>query len=166
MAVSSSLTSMLVPDGVVVWAAPVDRQTVVRALIERVAPMLPRLTAADIARRIEERDALGSTFIGEGVDLPHARVDQVAAPVFAMGLTRGGLRAADGEPAPQPTDLVWLLVLPPGGSGLSATAQVARACRDATFRAALRAVQDTEAARHALSRWEFNHDPPTARWST
>lgn len=160
------LTSMLAPHGVVVWEEPVPRGEVVRALVDRVVPRVPGLMAGEALRHLREREALGSTAVGEGVDIPHARIEGIPRPVFAIGLTRGGLqREMDDTGAADEIEVVWLLLLPPGGSGLGPIAQVARACRDQVFRTALRNAQSTDAARTALSRWELSHESPTAPWS-
>lgn len=182
---------MLAPDGVVTWDAPVTRDKVVRTLLNHVVPLVPGLAAVEALRQLNERDALGPTAIGEGVDLPHARMDGVKRPVFAIGRTRAGLLvtplevadpepeaepSAPGAPAPlppeqaspetDPIEVVWLLLLPPGGAGLGPTAQVARACRDHGFREALRRANSTDEVRLALERWALAQAPPPAPWST
>jgi mannitol/fructose-specific phosphotransferase system IIA component (Ntr-type) len=154
------LPSLLAPDGVVVWESPVTREEAVRTLLDRVVPAVSSLTAAAALRRLSERDALGSTHVGEGVDLPHARIDAVERPVFAVGLTRGGVEDAEAA-----TSVVWLLLLPPGGAGLRTTAQIARACRDDAFRSALRRAEDDRDVRDALARWERAHEAPPGTWT-
>lgn len=157
---------MLVPDGLVVWDAPVPRDEVVETLVDLVAPRVRGLTAAAALRQLRERDALGSTAVGQGIDLPHARIEGVARPAFAIGLTRGGLSDVPAPGGADAVEVVWLLLLPPGGAGLGPTAQVARACRDQTFRAALRRADAAHDVRTALSRWELAQAPPAAPWST
>ncbi len=169
----SPLTALLAPDGVVVWENPVTRADVVRTLAERVVPHVEGPTVAEALQRLAERDALGSTAIGEGVDLPHARIRGLAQPVFGIGLTRRGL-LPDEPPdtpettgrAPDDTEIVWLLLLPPGGVGLRPTAQVARACRDGEFRGALRDADGPDAVRTALARWETTNETSPSNWST
>ena len=46
---------------------------------------------ADILIREEQ----GSTFFNEGVAFPHVRVEDLTAPVVALGLTRGGVAERD-----------------------------------------------------------------------
>ena len=153
------------------------RADVVRTLVDRVVPHVEGLTAAEALRRLAERDALESTAIGEGVDLPHARIGGLAQPVFGIGLTRRGLLpnglpdaeaggASEDPEVGDDTEVVWLLLLPPGGGGLGPTAQVARACRDRAFREALRDAEGPDAVRDALARWEATHEPPPSNWST
>ena len=148
------LPTLLAPDGLASWDAPVARVVAVRALVGRAVPAVPGLTVPAVLARLAERDALGPTHVGEGVDLPHARIDGVTRPAFAVGLTHGGVDGAEA-----PTEVVWLLLLPPGGAGLQTTAQVARACRDAAFRDALRDARDADAVRAALGRWERSQEP-------
>lgn len=164
MSVPSSLASMLAPDGFRVWKQPASRDDIVAGLVDRVLPMVPSLTEADILRRLHDRDALGDTYIGEGIDLPHARIEGISSPAFAVGRTDKGLLPSPTTPSAKETEVVWLLLLPPGAAGLAATAQVARACRDATFRQNLRAAKEDEELRHALVRWELSYAPPAGRW--
>src|SRR5690242_17352734 len=47
-----------------------------------------------------EREKLGSTGIGQGIAIPHAKTDQVSGVVAAFGLSRRGVQfnSLDGEP--------------------------------------------------------------------
>lgn len=156
------LATRLPPDGAVIWTEPLSRSEVLHALVDRAVASVPGLAADEALRRLQERDALGSTAIGDGVDLPHARIEGLTAPALAIGLPQAGLSDAELDSV----EVVWLLLLPPGAAGLGATAQVARACRDGAFRSALREAADPADVRGALARWERAHEPPTALWAT
>ena len=91
-----------------------------------------------IAAAIFKREELGSTGIGRGVAIPHARVLAQAAPFGMLAQLRRPIDfdAVDGEPV----DLVFLLLLPATstGSELNALASVARKLRNAESAARLR----------------------------
>ena len=55
---------------------------------------------AEALEAIVQREALGTTAIGRGVAVPHARIDGVAGTVVALGLSRHGVEfnALDSEP--------------------------------------------------------------------
>lgn len=67
------------------------REEVVRALLRVLveAGRLPRGRAAPMRRMVEEREALGTTALGGGLAVPHARVN-VETPMMAMALLQNG----------------------------------------------------------------------------
>jgi len=89
-----------------------------------------------------EREKLGSTGIGQGIAIPHAKTDQTATIAAAFGLSRRGVSfdALDGEPV----HIFFLLVAPPDAAGLhlKALARISRLLKDKFFRQSLRDVKD------------------------
>ncbi|HEX8915047.1 MAG TPA: PTS sugar transporter subunit IIA [Humisphaera sp.] len=104
---------------------PVARDDLLRRLAAAVAADVPGLDAADVVARIAERERQGSTFLNEGVALPHARVPGLAEPQAALAVTRGGILDA---PTGRPVDVVFLLLSPDDGAAghLRALAKVGR----------------------------------------
>ena len=88
------------------------------------------------------REALGSTAIGQGVAIPHAKVDCVKQLVAAFGLSQRGVDfdSLDGEPA----YIFFLLVAPQDSAGphLKALARISRLLKDKYFRDSLRQIKD------------------------
>lgn len=95
--------------------------------------------------RLLERERLGSTGIGGGIAIPHARLASVSRPC--------GLFARLGHPVDfdaiddRPVDLVFLLVAPEGAGAdhLKALARVSRLLRDRGLVEKLRATERAEA---------------------
>ena len=108
------------------------------------------LDGRDIFDAVIERENLGSTSVGEGVAIPHARVAKLKTPVGAFVKLDAGVDfdAIDGRPC----DLIFMLLAPvsSGADHLRALAQVSRAFRNPDFRAALRAAGTREELRHLL----------------
>lgn len=122
----------------------VDKSALIRALAARAGAAL-RLPAEPIASALLERDELGSTGIGSGVCIPHARFREVAKPfgVFVRLSHPIPYDAIDGEPV----DLAFLLLLPASLQldQLNALAAVARKLRvPETLRSLRRAHSATE----------------------
>lgn len=96
------------------------------------------LDERDIFDAVMERERLGSTGVGEGVAIPHARLDGLAHPVgaFARLTDPVDFDAVDERPC----DLVFMLLAPiaAGADHLRALAAVSRAFREPSVRAALR----------------------------
>jgi PTS system nitrogen regulatory IIA component len=120
------------------------------ALLAKAAAPGSGLIEAEISAALQAREALGSTGIGGGIALPHARFAGLAAPtgIVARLRRRIDFAAIDGAPV----DLVVLLLLPPAGGGepLNALAAVARRLREADTLQALRAAKSPVALRAAL----------------
>jgi PTS system nitrogen regulatory IIA component len=103
------------------------------------------LSAEEVVREIAKREELGSTGVGNGVALPHARLPSLKAPFALFARLRHGIDfdAIDGEPV----DIVVLLLLPEAGDSAkgNALACVARALRDAETLRKVRSAPDREA---------------------
>ncbi len=89
----------------------------------------------DLLRKVlEERELLASTAIGDGIAIPHGKMDTVGQLVGALGRSVEGLEfdSIDGKP----THLVFMLVAPASSTGihLKALARLSRLFRDALFR--------------------------------
>jgi len=67
-------------------------------------------SAAALAQALVAREELGSTAVGAGVAIPHAKVKGIKHPVLAVGIAPGGVdfAAADGEPV----RLLFVIVSP------------------------------------------------------
>ena len=88
------------------------------------------------------RESLGSTAIGQGIAIPHAKSDCVQKLVAAFGLSKKGVNfdSLDGELA----YIFFLLVAPQDSAGphLKALARISRLLKDKYFRDTLRSSTD------------------------
>ena len=98
----------------------------------------------DVVTAATERERLGSTGVGNGVALPHARIDGMDRVVAAFVRLSEPLEfdAIDGRPV----DLVCFLLAPSdcGGAHLRALARVSRLLRRPETRQRLRAAPNAE----------------------
>jgi PTS system nitrogen regulatory IIA component len=90
----------------------------------------PALDAASLARALAEREAVGSTAVGNGVALPHCRLFGLDRLCLAVALHREGVDfdAADGAPV-----RLFVAVLSPAeapSAHLRLLAELARRLRD------------------------------------
>ena len=106
-----------------------DKRQLLRALALKCALAL-KLPADPIASALLKREDLGSTGMGSGIAIPHARIEDVATPFGALAKLRQPIDfdAIDGKPV----DLVFVLLFPasPDGDQLGALASVARKLRE------------------------------------
>jgi PTS system nitrogen regulatory IIA component len=95
--------------------------------------------------RLLERERLGSTGIGGGIAIPHARMSSLAKPagLFARLASPIDFDAIDERPV----DVVFLLAAPEGAGAdhLKALARVSRLLRDRGLVDKLRATENAEA---------------------
>ncbi|MEM7728472.1 MAG: PTS sugar transporter subunit IIA [Pseudomonadota bacterium] len=103
------------------------------------------VSCRDIVAAATERERLGSTGVGNGVALPHARIQGMDKVVAAFARLSEPLEfdAVDGRPV----DLVCFLLAPEdcGGAHLRALARVSRLLRRPETRQRLRAAPNAEA---------------------
>ena len=110
-----------------------DKTAAIRFLAEVCADSYG-LDAAEIESRLLEREELGSTGFGNGVALPHARMEGIAKPVAALVRFEQPIDydAADG----MPVNLACALLSPAnaGATHLHALAAFSRMMRNEHFR--------------------------------
>jgi nitrogen PTS system EIIA component len=91
-----------------------------------------------------EREKLGSTGIGQGVAIPHAKSEAANHLVAALGISKRGVQfeSLDGEPV----YVIVLLVSSPDAAGqhLKALARISRLLKDKFFRQGLREAKSVD----------------------
>jgi nitrogen PTS system EIIA component len=122
-------------------AAFADKQKLLEELARRAAPRVD-LDALLILAELEKREELGSTGMGGGVAVPHARFHQLRKPFGMLVRLKKPIEfdAVDGKPV----DAIALLLLPDARQGeqLGALACIARKLRDPLVMKALRKARD------------------------
>jgi nitrogen PTS system EIIA component len=90
-----------------------DRSGVLRALADLVARQGLVKSGEELFQKLWEREQLGSTGIGQGVAIPHCKLNGLRQSLMAVGLVPAGVEfgAVDGQPVK-----VFFLVVSPGGS--------------------------------------------------
>ena len=87
-----------------------SKKRLLEALGEMLATSIPSLTPEAVFERLLERERLGSTGLGHGIALPHARMREVKQAVGAFAQLENGVDfdAIDD----QPVDLAFALLVP------------------------------------------------------
>jgi PTS system nitrogen regulatory IIA component len=124
---------------------------ILKELAEKLAAQRPDLDRKEVARVLIEREELASTAIGEGVAIPHGKLNQVDEIVACLGRVRSGIDfdSMDG----QPTYLFFVLVAPENSTGqhLKALARISRLFKDSEFRERLLEAADAAAMYETLA---------------
>ena len=128
-----------------------DKAEVIKELADHLAAHVggapkggPAIDREQLAKVLMERERLASTAIGEGVAIPHGKLDAVGKLVACVGRAPQGVDfdSMDGRP----THLFFVLVAPENSTGvhLKALARISRLFKDPEFRTRLMQAKDGE----------------------
>ncbi len=144
------VSDFLVADNISVGVAAADKQKLLKELAQRAGPAV-NIPPDRILAELCKREDLGSTGVGGGVAIPHARFLQLGKPLGMLLRLKKPIDfdAVDGKPV----DTIFLLLLPEGANGdqLGALACIARKLRDPATIAAVRAARDGAEIYHTLA---------------
>ena len=123
------ISDFLTPAHVLLDVRASDKGSLLQELSAEAASALG-LDAAEVADLIVKREELGSTGVGQGVALPHARLKPLKAPFGLLARLRRPIDFAAIDD--RPVDIVFMLLLPDAADSaqLNALASVARMLRD------------------------------------
>ncbi len=114
------------------------------------AGAFPAKATKGLAKRLSEREAIGSTGLGNTVAVPHVKGDDVARTTLVLARSRPGLewQAIDGRPV----HVLFLLVSPAAEpeNHLQCLRWIAGLARNADFRRFLLDARDADAMRELL----------------
>jgi len=112
---------------------------------------IDKSSRAKVVESLNERESLGSTAIGQGIAIPHAKTDCVGKLVGAFALSKKGVDfdSLDGEPV----YIFFLLLAAQDSAGphLKALARISRLFKDKYFRDNLRSCADENAIINVIS---------------
>lgn len=109
-----------------------EKEQVIKEAVEKLVEInaIPAGKKEEVVEALLRREELGSTGIGRGVALPHARIDCIEHPVAIVARCPGGIDfdALDG----QPVEALIFIFLPKGDAaeGMKLMVKIAEAVRD------------------------------------
>jgi len=119
-----------------------DKEGVIRELVDLLAKADEIKGKDELVKALMTRESLGSTGIGQGIGIPHAKSANAKNLVAAFGLSQKGVNfdSLDGEPV----YIFFLLIAPEESAGphLKALARISRMLKDKFFREMLKAAKD------------------------
>lgn len=134
------IMGFLCKDAIEVDLQAIKKKETLKELIDKlvVAKRIKENAKEKILQALLDREKLGSTGIGQGVAIPHAKTDKVTEIVCAFATSRKGVEfdALDGEKV----YIIFLLIAPQDSAGmhLKVLAKISRLLKDKFFRQALR----------------------------
>ena len=124
-------------------------------LLIKAGELKPR-SKEDVVKALLDREILGSTGIGQGIGIPHAKSANVKKLVGAVGISQKGVDfdSLDGEPA-----YIFFLLLAPqesAGPHLKALARISRLLKDKYFRDLLKNTKSEKELINVISKEDQN----------
>ncbi|MBB3231543.1 PTS IIA-like nitrogen regulatory protein PtsN [Halomonas stenophila] len=146
-----SLETILPPERTLFAVPGGSKKRVLEFFSTFIAQNTPSLDSQEVFSRLIGRERLGSTGIGHGVAIPHARNPHCKAPIagFLRLAEPVDFDAVDGDPV----DLVFVLLVPEEADDahLALLGQVAGVMNDAETRSALRHAESQQALHERLT---------------
>jgi len=138
------IAEFLSPDAVIPDLQSTSKADVLKELSGTLARTQPNLKAERLVEVFKDREKLGSTGIGEGVAIPHGKLNGLSQLSASFGVSRAGVdfEAIDGKP----TYLFFALVAPENSAGvhLKALARISRLFKNQNFRHAILGAKTSE----------------------
>jgi len=108
-----------------------------KGVIEELVTPVARISGVNheyLVRVLMERERLGSTGIGEGIGIPHGKLNDLESLILGFGLSRKGVdfESMDGLP----THIFFLLITPENSTGihLKLLARISKILKNEAFR--------------------------------
>lgn len=149
------LKDLVSPEAVVCNAEIVSKKRALELLAELLAQQTDPNKSLEIFQRLTEREKLGSTSLGQGIALPHARTALCNRAVGVFIRTKNGIDF--DSPDRQPTDLLFALMVPEHYTDehLNILAGLAEMFSDTDFCRELRSAGNDAELYHQLISWDL-----------
>ncbi len=138
------LNDILIREACIVDMKARTKKEALRELSEVLAGSVKGLDAAGLLDMLLEREKLGTTAMGDGIAIPHARIEALDRLLASFGRSRQGVDfdSVDGKP----THLFFLLVAPgrEGSAHLLTLARLSRLLSSPEFRSKLLDVESSD----------------------
>jgi len=117
----------------------------------------------NLVRVLTEREALGSTGIGDGVAIPHGKLENVSDIIVAFGRSTSGVEYQSLDA--KPVFLFFLLVTPDDrpGDHLKTLARISRILKSSALRTSLRQASGRREMRILLFEEDSKYPQPAAQ---
>lgn len=143
---SMNIESILTPERTVAKLAAGSKKRAFELASQQIVGSLPYLKVRQVYRGLLQREKLGSTGLGDGVAIPHCRLDSCKAVTGALFTLK---QAIDfGAPDNLPVEVIFILLVPSGADAggsnqkhLSTLAMLAERFANPAYRQALLAAE-------------------------
>jgi mannitol/fructose-specific phosphotransferase system IIA component (Ntr-type) len=124
------ISELISPSAVLLQFEAENKKETLRKLAEKFREIHPSVNSKRLFSSLMQREELGSTGLGNGIAMPHAKSEEIPKPQGLLAVSKKGVdfHALDGEPV----HVFFLMVYPqnPVGVHLIILAGLARLLRD------------------------------------
>ena len=151
------LSDVLDPEQILIYDEPIGKEEVIAKLVDLVCRKHSQLSASSILNLIKLREEKGSTFLNEGIALPHITLDGMDTPIVGLALTKAGISNVESE---RTIEAVFLLLDPasPEASQAKLMSKAMKAIRALHAQRELASVHTGEQLIDLVRRVEANRD--------
>lgn len=110
-----SLSSFFSKENILILDEPMERDAAIRALLDHLSRAENIPSPEEHFRAIVERENTGCTVVGDGIALPHARLDDVSRPYIGVAVSRPGVDFGEDT---APVRLIMMVLIPSLQPGL------------------------------------------------
>ncbi|EDN67877.1 PTS IIA-like nitrogen-regulatory protein PtsN [Beggiatoa sp. PS] len=148
------ISDILTPERMLCHVEASSKKRILEYFSKLLATETGELTSHAIFDSLLVRERLGSTALGKGVAIPHARVEQCNVTLAAFLQLEKGIDFDSIDK--QPVDLLFALMVPEQSTQehLEILAQLAEMFSDDNFREKLRCTSDCDEKYHLLTHWQ------------
>lgn len=149
-ATAISIESILAPELTLCGVTGTSKKRILEIIAARVARQYPELDENQIFNNLVARERLGSTGIGQGIAIPHCRLENCKRVVGSLMTLDESINfdAIDGEPV----DLLFVLIVPQEATSehLELLSQLAEKFNDRSLCDQLRACTEAQDLYHRI----------------
>ena len=152
--------SPLKETAVLIWDEPLEKETAMRQLLSACCRQNSNVSEEEAWQALTQREQQGSTFLGEDVALPHARLAGIEHAVVGLGVAKQGVsERATGRSV----QIVFLLLSPvsPPEVHVRYLSLISRLTQHALLRQELLAARNAAEAGHVLKEHAARLEPHT-----
>ncbi len=148
-----TLTSILSPERTRSRASGGSKKRLFEKISQLISEDQPALPEADVLAQLIARERLGSTGFGNGIAIPHCRIDHLSEPLGSLVTLDEAIEF--DAPDNQPVDLLFVLLVPEGEdqAHLDILAHIAGLFAQEAFCEALRDTRSDEELFQMASNW-------------
>ena len=138
------LSDIITPDSIIPELRARNKKDVLMELAEVISTVEPSVNKDGLVQVLEEREKLGSTGIGNGVAIPHGKLNGISKPLMSFGRSKSGVDFDSMDT--RPVHLFFLLVAPENSAGahLKVLAKIAKLLKNSEFRKKLLEAKDRD----------------------
>lgn len=149
------LTDFLSTDRIIIWKEPISQEQLFRGLLASIMQKKPGLDVEHTLKLLQQREEQGSTFLNEGIALPHARVKGLTEIEVALGLTHQGVVDA---PISNQNEIIFLFLSPSGNTHLQLLSTVTRIFQRRELRRNLEKARNADEVIKVIQAWEHANE--------